>query len=116
MDQRVRAAITHMRDNLHRTLSLDEIARVAQLSPGHLRRLFKRETSVSPVQYLSRLRIQRAKELLKGSPLSVKEIAAAIGMGDVSHFVRNFKKASGTTPTAHRALRRRNPKKHNRKK
>jgi len=39
--------------------------------------------------------------------LSVKQIAAEVGTGDVSHFVRNFKKASGTAPTAHRAFRRR---------
>lgn len=106
MDQRVEVAITHMRDNLHRTLSLGEIARFAQLSPGHLRRLFQRETGMPPVQYLGALRMERAKELLESSSLSVKEIAAAIGTGDVSHFVRNFKKALGTTPTAHRALRR----------
>lgn len=105
MDQRVRAAIVFMRGNLHRILSLAEIARIAQVSPGHLRRLFKRETSLPPVQYLRALRIERAKELLQNSALSVKEIAAAIGTGDVSHFVRDFKNVSGTTPTVHRALR-----------
>lgn len=105
MDRRVRAAITYMRDNLHRKLSLREIACAAQLSPVHFRRVFKRASSVPPLQYLRRLRMQRATELLESSSLSVKEIAAAVGIGDVSHFVRNFKKASGTAPTAHRARR-----------
>ena len=96
-----------MRDNLHRRLSLGELARAAQLSQVHLRRVFKRETSLTPVQYLRALRIERAKQLLESSSLSVKQIAAEVGTGDVSHFVRNFKKASGTAPTAHRAFRRR---------
>lgn len=117
IDQRVRAAIIDMRDNLHRRLSLGEIARAAQLSPVHLRRIFKRETGVPPMQYLRALRIERAKELLESSSLSVKEIAAEVGTGDVSHFVRNFKKSSGTAPTAHRACRRRDaPTKQNRTK
>ena len=107
IDPRVRAAISFMRDNLHRRLSLGELARAAQLSQVHLRRVFKRETSLTPVQYLRALRIERAKQLLESSSLSVKQIAAEVGTGDVSHFVRNFKKASGTAPTAHRAFRRR---------
>ncbi len=98
MDQRGRAAIAYMRDNLHRRLSLGEIANAAQLSPVHLRRVFKRETSMPPVQFLGALRIRRAKELLE----SVKEIAAEVGTGDVSHFVQ-FRKDNGLPPTQHRA-------------
>lgn len=104
MDQRVPAAIAYMRDNLHRRLSLGELARAAQLSPVHLRRVFKREIGVTPVQYLGLLRTERAKELLKRSTLSVKEIAAAVGTGDVSHFVRNFQNALGVAPKAYRQL------------
>ncbi len=103
MDPRVRAAISFMRDNLDRRLSLGEIAQEARLSPVHLRRVFKRETSLAPMQYLRTLRIERAKELLESSPLSVKEIAAEVGTGDVSHFVRNFENATGLPPTRHRA-------------
>ncbi len=103
MDHRVRAALIYMRDNLHRRRSLGELARAAQLSPVHLRRVFKRETSLTPAQYLSALRIERAKELLESSSLSVKEIAAEVGTGDVSHFVRNFEKTTGLPPTRHRA-------------
>ncbi len=103
MDQRVRAALAHMRDNLHRRLSLGEIAHRAQLSPVHLRRVFKRETSLAPMQYLRTLRIERAKELLESSTLSVKEIAAKVGIDDVSHFVRDFERAIGLPPTKHRA-------------
>ncbi len=102
MDPRVRAAIAYMRDNLHRRVSLGEIANAAQLSPVHLRRVFKRETSMPPVQFLGALRIERAKELLEISSLSVKKIAAEVGTGDVSHFVRNFEKTTGLPPTRHR--------------
>lgn len=103
MDRRVRAAIAFMNENLHRKLPLNAIARATQLSAAHLRRLFKSETGVPPVQYLRALRMQRAKELVETAPLSVKEIAAKVGMQDVSHFVRNFEEAVGLPPTRHRA-------------
>ncbi len=99
----MRAAISFMRDNLHRRLSLGELARAAQLSQVHLRRVFKRETSLTPAQYLRALRIERAKQLLQSSSLSVKQIAAEVGTGDVSHFVRNFERTTGLPPTRHRA-------------
>ncbi len=107
MDQRVQAAIAYMGSNLHRKLALREIAREVRLSMGHVRRLFQRETKMLPMQHLRALRMQRARELLENSTLSVKEIAAAVGTGDVSHFVRNFKRAYGSAPTAHRSQIRR---------
>lgn len=91
-----------MNANLHRKLSLKDIAQSAPLSPGRLRPLFKAQTGMTPIRYLRRLRLQKAKRLLETSGLSVKEIAAQVGLSDVSHFVRDFEKACGLAPTAHR--------------
>ncbi len=89
--------------NLHRRLTVGELARVAQLAPARLRQLFRTETGKSPIQYLMELRMRRAKELLETSFDSVKEIAARVGINDVSHFVRKFGLAWGLTPTRHRS-------------
>ena len=64
------------------------------------------------MQYLKALRLEKACELLGTTYLSVKEIAVQVGLNDASHFVRDFKKVYGLTPTQHRNNRfnRRRPK------
>jgi transcriptional regulator GlxA family with amidase domain len=99
MDQRVQAAIAFMNTNIHRKLTAVEIAESVRLSPTHLRRLFKTETDSSLAQYLRELRLERAKHLLETTFLNVKEVASAVGVTGVSHFVRDFKKVYGLRPS-----------------
>jgi len=99
MDERVQAAIVFMQANLHRKLTAAEIAQSVRLSPTHLRRLFKDETGQSLLAYRKQLQLERAKHLLETTFSSVKEIAATVGLNEVSHFVRDFKKNFGFTPT-----------------
>src|SRR5438093_4406257 len=106
MDQRVRAAITFMKTNLHRKLTPIEIAQSVRLSPAHLRELFKDETGTSLTRYRRELRLERAKHLLETTFLSVKEVAASVGIDGVSHFVRDFEKAYRITPARYAARRR----------
>jgi transcriptional regulator GlxA family with amidase domain len=98
MDQRVRAAIAFMKGNLHRQLTPIDIAESVHLSPAHLRELFKNDTGTSLTRYRRELRLERAKHFLETTFLSVKEVAASVGIGGVSHFVRDFEKKYGTTP------------------
>lgn len=103
MDQRVQRVILIINENLTREPSLGELAQAINLSSSRMCHLFKTETGVSPKQYIKMVRIQRAKELLLTSFLSVKEIARMVGARDESHFVRDFKKECGFTPTQYRA-------------
>lgn len=103
MDHRVSTVIEYMTANLQRRLPLREIALVARLAPARLRQLFKAETGQPPLQYLSELRMRRAKALLETTVLNVKEIAASVGGSDVSHFVRKFEERFGVGPVAHRS-------------
>jgi two-component system response regulator YesN len=64
--------------------------------------LFKTETGATAMQYLKALRMEKARELLDTTYLSVKEVAVQVGLNDTSHFVRDFKKAFGQTPTQYR--------------
>ena len=103
MDQRVDAAIAFMKANLHRKLTVDEIAQHAHLSAARLRQLFVIETGTSLSCYLRHLRLQQAKELFETTFLSVKEVTARVGVAGMSHFVREFKKAYRTTPARYAA-------------
>ncbi len=78
------------------------MAKSVNLSPSRLRQLFKTETGMSPIQYLKHLRAKRAAYLLQSSFLTIKEVAFQTGSGDVSHFVRDFKKHYGLTPSEFR--------------
>jgi len=93
-----------MKDNLQRDLSLGKFARSVNLSVWRLCHVFRSEVGMSPYQYLRLLRMERAKQLLESSFLSVKEIGHRVGLNDESHFARDFKKAYGVPPTRYRVL------------
>jgi AraC-like DNA-binding protein len=98
MDDRTRKIITLINVNLRQELSLVAMAQAVNLSPSRLRHSFKAETGTTPTRYLHKLRMQQAKELLETTFLTVKEIMVLVGLHDKSHFVRNFKRAWGSTP------------------
>jgi len=80
-------------------VELSEVASKLNLSDSRFRHLFKKELGISPSHYLALCRLARAKELLENSCLRVKEVAALVGAGDMSHFVRSCKMLYGRTPS-----------------
>jgi AraC-like DNA-binding protein len=109
MDPRVERIIGIMNERLGDHLSEQSMSRSVNLSPSRLRQLFKKETGVTPMRYVKGLRMKRAARLLRTSFLSIKEVIFQSGSGDVSHFVRDFKKRYGLTPGEFRARNRRSP-------
>src|SRR5256885_15648099 len=92
-----------MRDDVRGELSLKEFAQSVNLSVWRLCHIFKSEVGMPPIRYLRLLRMERAKELLESSFLSVKEIAHQVGLNDESHFVRDFKATYGFSPALYRS-------------
>jgi AraC family transcriptional regulator len=84
--------------NLPQPLSLDQLAQVAGISPFHFAREFKRITSETPHQFVLARRLERARELLERSGLSVGEVAAEVGFSDQSHLTRWFRRRFGAPP------------------
>lgn len=102
MDGRVRKAIELAEECLHKGWSPAKLAELVNLSPSRLHQLFKEETGMPPARFLRRLRMERARELLETTQLSVKQVMAGVGLTDESHFVRDFKKTCGLTPARYR--------------
>ncbi len=98
MDQRVQTAIALMKSNLRRDMPLAKIAQTVGLSSSRLRHMFKAHVNTTPTQYLNHLRMQKAKEQLETTSLSVKEIRTCVGVNDASNLTRAFKRAYGVTP------------------
>ena len=98
IDPRVIRVIRLM--ELHRATpwSVSRLARAVNLSPSYLTRLFRMHLGVSPAQYDRHARLANARDLMLASFLSVKQVMAAVGWTDPSHFSREFKRRYGASP------------------
>ena len=102
MDYRVEQAIILVETNLKSGIRVDWLARQLGVSTSYLQHLFKNETRTTLLRYQQRIRIERARRLLEETNLSVKEIVSEVGGRDMSHFVRDFRKAHGLSPRCYR--------------
>jgi AraC-like DNA-binding protein len=102
LDKRVEKIIQMMQDDVRGELSLADLAQSVNLSVWRLCHIFKSDVGMPPIRYLRLLRMERAKDLLESSFLSVKEIAYQVGLNDESHFVRDFKSTYGFSPALYR--------------
>ncbi|MDI9499094.1 MAG: AraC family transcriptional regulator [Bacillota bacterium] len=89
----------------HENLRLADLARLCQLSPSYLSRIFKRETGVTLQQYINQVRVEKARSLLLGSDSRIVDIALALGFQDQSYFTKVFRRMTGQTPMQYRAGR-----------
>lgn len=94
--------ISYMEDHFSKDMNLEELAKKAGMSKFHFCRTFKKYLDLSPIQFLTRLRMDRAKTLLGCTHRSISDVADSVGFSDLSNFIKNFKKTVGTTPTGYR--------------
>ncbi len=102
--KKLRTVLDFVDANYASDLGLSELAAVAGISTFHFAREFKRATAVTPHQYLIKLRIERAKELLSQSELPLVDVGFKAGFSHQSHFTRLFRKLTGTTPQSYRLM------------
>ncbi len=101
-DPRIAFVIALMEKHRARPLSVGELAQAVNLSPSYLTRLFRTELGVSPARYDREARLDLARDLIDTSFLTVKEVMAAAGWSDPSHFCREFKRKFGEAPRMRR--------------
>ena len=89
--------------NYQKDISLDDVSREVDISPYYFSKLFKEATGDNFIEYLTNLRIDKAKELLDNTDLSMKEICVQVGYANPNYFSRIFKKQVGVTPTEYKA-------------
>ena len=97
-----RRIVEFIEEHLADDLPLAALASLAQLSPYHFAREFKRSFGVPPHRYHSNRRIERARALLANPKASVAEIALEVGFSGSSAFAATFRRATGQTPTDYR--------------
>lgn len=92
----------YIKENLADKLTLDKAAEQVYLSKSYFCRILREELGCTFTEYVNRLRIEKSKSLLRGTELSISEIACAVGFGDQSYFTRIFKKQTGMAPGKYR--------------
>jgi YesN/AraC family two-component response regulator len=98
----VKRAIAYIQQHHMRDLSRQEIAEAIGVSKNYITQIFHQELGISLWDYLTRYRIKRAKELLRGTDESIATIAEQVGFDDASYFGRVFRKQAGCSPQAYR--------------
>ncbi|MCR5301361.1 MAG: response regulator [Lachnospiraceae bacterium] len=98
----IRQALEYIENNAGKDISLNEISEKLNISSYYFSKLFKEETNEGFVEYLTKRRVEKAKEMLKDQSKSIKEIGSVCGYSDPNYFSRIFKKATGMTPTEYR--------------
>jgi transcriptional regulator GlxA family with amidase domain len=99
---KIEQSIAYMKEHLDRPLKAAALAAQVSISLSHFFALFKRETGHTPIDYFIHLRMERARELLNGTSLSVKEVAALLGYEDPFYFSRVFNSVTQFAPTHYR--------------
>lgn len=101
----LRRSLDYIARNYHNRISLDDVSAYVGYSSKYFSRYFKDQTGITFVNYLNRLRIQAAKELLADPNIVIKDVAARVGFENINTFFRVFKQFEGVTPGQYRAAR-----------
>lgn len=99
---KLNAILLHIHNHLDQELKVAALAKMAELSPPHFCRIFKKSTGLSPHRYILIQRIALAKELLDNSKMSLSDIALQCGFYDQSHLNLQFRNFTGFTPKSYR--------------
>ncbi len=99
-------AIDYMTANIDQAISLEDISRATNRSPSHVARMFRTEVGMPPHRYLINLRVEKARQLLEKTSMSIAEIAYDCGFAHQEHLTRLFRRHCSTTPAAFRRSKR----------
>lgn len=101
-DDRVKRAITYIRNHISDELCIDKVAETLCVSKNYFIRIFKKETGTTPANFIIQHKIEKAQLLLITNDLPVKQTSYLVGFEDFSYFNRVFKKITGMTPNEYR--------------
>ncbi|GAA5646124.1 putative AraC family transcriptional regulator [Vibrio proteolyticus NBRC 13287] len=94
----------YIQENFHRTITRSSIAHRFNISPNHLSRMFRQQGHMTLADYITWVRIERAKFMLKRYDFRLPEVATRCGFQDVNYFFRVFKNRTGLTPSEYRVM------------
>ena len=100
----IRTAKSYIMQHFEEQITLEDVCAAVGFSVSYFSKLFKKETGEGFARFLVRVRIDRAKELLRDTNLPVAEVCRMVGYNDIKHFVGTFKKMTSLNPSQYRKL------------
>ena len=100
----------YMRENLHKTITLSELADLVHLDKSYLTRLFREATGQTPINMLIDMRMARALDLVSDTDIKICEVAEMCGYHTHSFFIKQYREKYGVTPHTHRIMLQDSPK------
>ena len=100
---RIRIIHNYVESHLHESLNVNDMASALHLHPNYFISYFKKHFGMPPLKYVNRKRMEKARQLLGSTSLSVKEIAERSGYPDTHYFAKSFRKETGLSPTEYRS-------------
>jgi len=94
--------MAYVHEHYPEVFTRETLARYVGVSEDYLTRCFRQELGLTPMAYLNRYRVSRAKEMLSAGRKSVTEVAIAVGFSDTKYFSRVFRREVGVSPAAYR--------------
>ena len=102
----IKISVNFINSNYEKEITLSDVSSFVFLSPSYFLRVFKDEMGVSPINYLLRTRVEKAKEILETTDMKINDIALLVGFSNHQRFNEIFKKNTGMTPTSYRKSQR----------
>ncbi|MFC5590299.1 helix-turn-helix domain-containing protein [Sporosarcina soli] len=103
LDSRIQMVSRFVQENMKEKITMDSLAKVTHTSESHLRNLFSTGLGISPMEYVRRLKIDKARELLLDTELPIQEISNLLGFPDATTFSRMFQKYERKSPRVYRS-------------
>lgn len=100
-NESIQATIDYMEQHFSKPLQISELPQLAGMTPSSYCRAFKKRTGLTPGSYLTKLRMQKAKELMANKFVVLRDIAVSVGYQDELYFSRVFKKTEGISPSVY---------------
>ena len=98
----IKRTIAYIDENISEKIALRELADCVNMSEKYFCSFFSKQTGSTPIEYVNRLRIEKACEMLKMHKMSVTETALETGFESLSYFIRRFKKQMGVSPSQYK--------------
>ena len=96
--------ISYIHVNFTKTITVKDLAQIAHVSPSYLAHVFKKQTGYAPLEYVIKMRMERAMMLLAHSSKTVAEIAEEVGYDSVTAFIKIFKRKTNYPPSVYRKM------------
>ena len=100
--QKLVPAIDYIAENYAKKIKNEDLAALTGFSTDYFRKIFTQVYGISPIEYIHKLRIKKAKELLNSDYISITDIAVSLGYENIYDFSRSFKKATGISPSKYK--------------